>query len=175
MTVEALALVVTGAVGISAPIVTAVFAYQRQKREEQHQLRLRVTDELRSVLDDAALVLARGYNSLLREGDEWARGVDPSTLKRLDEAIDDAELSAGRLRLRLGQDSHVLEPFLDAKTALYDLRQRIHCTGGAAPAPEARRREVKAIQERFDAARTQFFAAGHLLIGSREGRGDAIA
>ncbi len=118
-TVALVSVVVSGTVGLGAPVLSQKFSAQREERRAEvererqtlqfeHERYLRDSQELRILLDEAAITLEAGFRAavhliadfkLRSEQDEAALG---PAMQRLQTATDTVEQIAARLTIRLG-------------------------------------------------------------------------
>lgn len=109
MTTAQLAIVVTGAVGLGAPIVSQFFESKREKRRFDHERDLRDRDSLRVRLDAVAEAIDTAWRTTsAAEGILATQGPDGADLpKRVVDAfqaIHDANLANAKLGLWIARD-----------------------------------------------------------------------
>jgi hypothetical protein len=154
--------------GVFGPAVAARWARERQEREFDHDLALRRTEDLRQVLDDAAVLLGAGATNLRRVFEAAKnRRESPADVQEWASRV---HLARERILLRLAEDDPVVARYSEARDALTGRLGRaiqadaIDAAGEQAQPTHA---DLNAAIEDFEAKRSAFLAAARDLLEER--------
>lgn len=145
--------------GVLGPAAGALWANWRQEATFRHEHSLRRSEDLREVLDEAAVVLASGLTRL-RELLESAELSEKATEEVRTWSMQVHELSE-RLALRLPDDSRTVKAYEQAKEALAAVAE------GASEQSVAA--SVSALMDDAEAARVTFLASARTTMRETTG------
>ena len=152
--------------GVLGPAAAARWARSRQEREFQHDLSTRRTDDLRRVLDDAAVLLGAGVTNLRLAAEASQSHHDPPPEVR--EWASQVHLARERILLRLPEDSVVVSRYTEARDLLTDrVGLALEADAGRPGAGETGD-DLSAAIEQFEDRRSAFLAAGRALLEQRQ-------
>jgi hypothetical protein len=157
------AVVVSGVVGVTAPVVTWLSTRSAQRSQAHSQLVREDRAELRSVLDSAAVALTGAVTAASRDEDAW-RLAGAGGLKRplqLGRRLDEVRFGLERLSVRLGSDATVVRAYRQGFLPLLDL--------GLLYQDPFTERQFKRVSQRLteaEDAEAAFIAAATALAGS---------
>jgi hypothetical protein len=150
--------------GVFGPAVAARWARERQEREFEHDVALRRNEDLRQVLDDAAVLLGSGVTNLRRafEAARDRRG-SPSDVQEWASRV---HLARERILLRLAEDDPVVARYTEAREALTGPLGRAIQAGasGAGGDESSANAELDLAIADFEAKRSSFLAAARELL-----------
>jgi hypothetical protein len=157
------AVVVSGVVGVTAPVVTWLSTRSAQRNQAHTQLVREDRAELRSVLDNAAVALTRAVAAASRDEDDWRlSGHDGLTAPfELSKPLNDVRFGIERLSVRLGRDAPVVRASQRAFLPLLDLTLLYQ-----QPYTEPLRKKVLQRLTQAEDAEAAFIAAAQKLAGS---------
>jgi hypothetical protein len=187
MSTETAAVAVSGGVAITA-VLAGWFQHRRAVR---HDRQLADLENVRMILDEAAVALHRAAYSLddIRAfltqygGVSFFKTDDGTTLyKKLGEHGETLDILLERLSIRLGRKHDVVAEFKDANSAVLEiwracgrLRNEPDTAGDPSASRQIRdmnaghRANIDGYRELFDVARERFIDAAHEAAGSRLG------
>jgi hypothetical protein len=142
--------------GVVGPGVAAWWARNRQHAEFEHDRETRRADDLRQVLDNAAICLGSGL-SRFREAFEAEAAGQPIPAER-QEWFEQAHLAHERLRLRLPEGHPVIDRYETARERLLDFAEMLEQTQG-----QDRGRENEATAA-FEQARGEFLSEAQVVL-----------
>jgi hypothetical protein len=164
--------VVSGAtVAIVVPWITATLE-RRRLRQQVAESRI---DELRTVLDEAAIALARCFSALPTwdvVGQAVEQGADTaSVLAESRKAVEDTGAQAERIAVRLGESSLVFAGYEQARAALWKLYHGLAAEDALHKIPEFE------FEERTNPEQNQQFSDGRRAFreGARQIVGPEVA
>jgi hypothetical protein len=147
--------------GVLGPAAAARWARNRQSREFEHDRRTRRTDDLRLVLDNAAVSLGSGISRFRSAFEAEAAGAPvPASMA---EWAERAHLADERLRLRLPTTHPVVITYEAARERLVEFAEMLDETQGKDPdrAEDAR--------SAFESARGAFLGEAQALLERGDG------
>lgn len=148
--------------------MAARWARERQRHEFDHDLALRRNEDLRAVLDDAAVLLGAGVTNL-RRAFEAARDQRNSPAD-VQEWASRVHLARERILLRLAEDDPVVARYSEARDALtgpLGMAIQADAGGTAGEETQATNADLDAAIEDFEIKRSVFLAAARDLLEDR--------
>lgn len=150
--------------GVLGPAAAARWARAQQVREFQHDLMTRRTEDLRSVLDDAAVLLGAGVTNLRLAAESAHRRQDSPPEVR--EWAGQVHLARERILLRLTEDHPVVVRFTEARDLL---ATRVGTALDADADRVVLSNDLTAAIEEFENKRSAFLGEARRLLGQRQG------
>lgn len=147
--------------GVLGPGFAAWWARGAQRRAFRHDHAVRRVDDLRSVLDDAAVLLGAGATNLRRANEAQAAGraVPPD----IEDWAGRVHLASERLLLRFAEEDVVVQRYRDARDAMQPvqlaIRQSHDATQGAG---------LEVAITSFETARSAFLVAARAALARQD-------
>jgi hypothetical protein len=152
--------------GVLGPAVAARWARARQDREFENDRKVRRNEDLRHVLDDAAVLLGAGITNLRRAFEATSAGRESPP--DVQEWASRVHLARERILLRVSERDQVVSRYTEARDALTgSLGKAIENASPVGSREHLATTDLNAAIEDFEAKRSAFLAAARALLDDR--------
>jgi hypothetical protein len=166
---------------VAASIGAVIITYRLGRQRFEHEHRLSDLDTARRVLDDAASAMQRAYSEIgsitthldafqdVPEGRLWDHRLLRGDLETLENAREELDSIAGRLRIRFGSEHELIAVFEGAATKALEVAYRLELIGAESQSPgdtvDGEREQIERTAREFGIARDSFTLVAYRVAG----------